>query len=124
MIHSIFGYPEAMNVGFRILKRSNKIFGILKYTGYFVRLLLPMNNGLKDRMNSSGYSRIRNNAFDLWVSGDYECSFPYTTKIERNIRDTRVSGIFHSTLLSMNNGYKDRMNSSGYSRIRNNAFDV
>ena len=37
MIHSIFGYPEAMNVGFRILKRSNKIFGILKYTGYFVR---------------------------------------------------------------------------------------
>ena len=67
MIHSIFGYPEAMNVGFRILKRSNKIFGILKYTGYFVRLLLPMNNGLKDRMNSSGYSRIRNNAFDLWV---------------------------------------------------------
>ena len=70
MIHSIFGYPEAINVGFRILKRSNKIFGILKYTGYFVRLLLPMNNGLKERMNSSGYSRIRNNAFDLWVSSN------------------------------------------------------
>ena len=83
-----------------------------------------MNNGLKDGMNSSGYSRIRNNAFDLWVSGGYECCFPYTTKIERNIRDTRVSGIFRSTLLSMNNGYKDRMNSSEYSRIRNNAFDV
>ena len=25
MIHSIFGYPEAMNVGFRILKTSKKI---------------------------------------------------------------------------------------------------
>ena len=114
MIHSIFGYPEAMNVGFRILKRYSEYSSIRS-------TFVAMNNGLKDRMNSSGYSRIRNNAFDLWVSGDYECCFPYTTKIERNIRDTRVSGIFRSTLLSMNNGYKDRMNSSGYSRIRNNV---
>ena len=100
MIHSIFGYPEAMNVGFRILKRSNKIFGILKYTGHFVRLLLLMNNGFKERMNSSGYSRIRINAFDLWVSGGYECCFPYTIKIDQNIRDTRVYGIFRSTFVA------------------------
>ena len=113
-----------MNDGFRILERSNALFRILECPEFFVRLSLFMNNGTKDRTNYSRYSRIRNNAFDLWVSGDYECCFPYTTMIERNIRDTRVSRIFRSTLLSMNNGYKDRMNSSGYSRIRNNAFDV
>ena len=110
-----------MNNGFRILERSNALF---RYPEYFVRLSLFMNNGTNERTNYSVYWRIRNNAFDLWVSGDYECVFPYTTKIERNIRDTRVSGIFRLTLLSMNNGYKDRMNSSGYSRIRNTAFDV
>ena len=53
--HSIFGYPEAMNFGFRILLKK-EIFGIHRLT------LLSMNYGYKDGMNSSGYLRIRNNA--------------------------------------------------------------
>ena len=113
-----------MNDGFRILERSNALFRILECPEYFVRLSLFMNNGTKDRTNYSGYRRIRNDSFDLWVSGSYECRFPYTKKIEQNIRDTQVYGIFRSTFVAMNNGLKERMNSSGYSRIRNNAFDL
>ena len=36
----IFGYPDAMNNFFRILERSNEIFWILEYPGYFVRFVV------------------------------------------------------------------------------------
>ena len=57
---------------------------------------MSMNYGYKDRMNSSGYSRIRNTLGIRTLCG----------KIERIIRDTQVSGIFRSTFAVMNNSIK------------------
>ena len=73
------------------------------------------------------------NSRNLWAFVLNE-RFPSTGKIEQNILDTLVSGIFRSTLLSIVTKdisfdfivhcYKDRMDYSGYSSIRDNSFDI